>query len=298
MFKRHRNSSLLSVSEKSPKRLHISRSNSAENMDDDFSFGDSVLNSTENMNTVHINRIKELDEAMETLKSCVEPTMKDMAKAMISFMSSQKSSMEENLALKKQLFSVSKKTVENTVAIQSLQRDFSEEVLELRAENNRTKQLMIENEVFVSGFSTKPDASYAAKKIAQILHYPTSSISNCFSYEFTNRKKKKEAHIVIRLNSLSDKISFVQAKIKMGPIYEDQLFENVESPSSRIPVRIANRLTPMNRNIISKLRDLQTEGKIVKDGIRYRDCFYEAKLIDSAEFVPIPSLTHLDLIFK
>lgn len=299
MSKRPRNSSLLSISDKNPKRLHLSCTNSVGNMEDDFSFEEgSVLNSTGNMNAAHQNRIKELNDAMETLKSREEPTLKDMANAMLSFMSSQKTSMEENHAFKKQLFSVTKKTMENSLAIQNLQRDFSEEVLELRAENNRTKQLLIENEIFISGFSIKPEPSYAVQQIAQILRQPFSSITNCYSYEFTNRNKTKESHIVIRFNALTDKINFVQAKIKNGPIYADQLFENVEPPSTRVPIRIANRLTPMNRNIIAKLRDLQTKGKIVKDGIRYRDCFYEAKLKDSLEFVPVPSLTHLDLMLK
>lgn len=308
MSKRQRNSSLLSLSGKDPKRIHMSGTNNIGKMDfEEISFEEgldngSVLNSTESMNAVHKNRIKELDDAMETLRSRDEPTLKDMANAMLSFMSSQKTSLEENHAFKKQLFSVTRKTVENSLAIQNLQRDFSEEVLELRAENNRTKQLMIENEVFISGFSTKPDPSFAVKEIAKILQQPISSIMNCFSYEFTNRKKLKESHIVIKFNSLTDKINFVQAKMKSGPIYVDQLIENAEttstSTSSRIPIRIANRLTPTNRTIISKLRDLQTKGKIVKDGIRYRDCFYEAKLKDSSEFVPVPSITHLDLMLK
>lgn len=184
------------------------------------------------------------------------------------------------------------------MAIQNLQKDVSEEVLELRAENCRTKQLLIENEVFISGFLTKPDASHAVQQIAQILQQPTSSITNCYAYEFTNRKKSKESHIIVKFNSLTDKINFVQAKIKSGPIYVDQLVVNSEIPPTRIPIRIANRLTPLNRDIISKLRDLQTKGKITKNGIRYRNCFYEVKLKDASDFVPVPSLIHLDLLFK
>lgn len=88
MSKRQRNNSLLSLSGKDPKRLHISGTTNNENMDaEEISFvaglgNESVLNSTENMNAAHKNRIKELDEAMATLSACEEPTLKDMANAM------------------------------------------------------------------------------------------------------------------------------------------------------------------------------------------------------------------------
>jgi hypothetical protein len=301
MFKRQRNTSQQSASGKSPKRILFEEE--IEYMDENsFITGmanNSVLNSTEARQLEHQERVKSLDVAMETLRSCDEPSLKDISNAMLSFMQTQKDSMNEHHAFKNQLFSVTKKVAENSLAIKNMQQDFSDETLSLRAENAQNKQLLIEHELLITGFSAKPDPNLAADKISQILKVTTSSYFNCHAYEFSNRSTKaKEAHVVIKFNSIPDKINFNKAKIKHGPIYLDQLLENAGESSARVPIKFVNRLTPMNREIISKLRDLQTKGKIVKDGIRYRDCFFEAKLINATDFVPVPSLVHLDIIFK
>jgi hypothetical protein len=63
------------------------------------------------------------------------------------------------------------------------------------------------------------------------------------------------------------------------------------------PIKIFNRLTKENRLVIASLRKLQKEGKILKDGIRYRNCSFEVKVDADSNFVAIPSLDHLNLFF-
>jgi hypothetical protein len=62
-------------------------------------------------------------------------------------------------------------------------------------------------------------------------------------------------------------------------------------------IKVFNRLTKTNRSIISSLRALQKEGKILKDGIRYRNCSFEVKIDADSAFQAVPSIDQLKLIF-
>jgi hypothetical protein len=75
----------------------------------------------------------------------------------------------------------------------------------------------------------------------------------------------------------------------------------VADPSTddtNIPLKVFNRLTKTNRSIISSLRALQKEGKILKDGIRYRNCSFEVKIDADSAFQAVPSVDQLKLIFE
>jgi hypothetical protein len=268
----------------------------------DFSianFDNTQLNSTGKFDAELIERCAPLDKAIKDLSGTENPSIKDISVAIICLLNSQKEALAEQIALKKQLFSMTKKVVENAHAIKNMQEGFSSDVLHLSAKFNQLEQLRIDDEICIGGFPSKPDPNHAKKELCKIFNIPTSAIYRCYSYEFKNKRTKKiEGQLVLKFNCKTDHISFNKLKREIGTIYVPQLMVNPSVELANNPAKIFNRLTPTNRSIIAMLRMLQKEGKILKDGIRYRNCSFEAKLAENTDFQPVPSKEHLARIFK
>lgn len=246
--------------------------------------------------------VKSLEEAINHLERNEDPSNLDIAKAMVTMMKASKTSLAEHDAFKRQLNSVTKKTVENAISIKNMQKDFSKDVVHLNAKINQLEQQRLDDEVFIAGFPTKPDPTVATDALCNLFNISPLSISKKYAYEFKNRtKNSRESHLVIKFNSKAEHINFNKAKLKHGPVFVDQLIGQTGTSSNsneRQQLIILNRLSVVNRNIISTLRNLQREGKIPKDGIRYRNCFFEVKTVGSEEFVAITSMEHLNSIIS
>lgn len=176
---------------------------------------------------------------------------------------SHKSSLADQEGFKKQLSDVTKKTVENTISIHNVQSDFSNDVMTLTAKINKAEQQRIDDEIFISGFSSKPDADFAVNELCKLFNFPISSISKKYSYEFLNRSKNiKEGHVVIKFNSKTDQINFNKIKLQHGPVFVDQLMVNTPNNPTRQSLKISNRHTPSNRSIIASLRISKKKEKL------------------------------------
>jgi hypothetical protein len=308
MTKRARNKShSKSFSGNQNKKLIMegSSKNNGHKNDDDIgdislmAFDNTQLNSTEKFDAELKTRCEPLDQAIKNLTTNKNPSIKDISDALVVLLTSQKEALAEQNSLKKQLFSMTSKTIENAMAIKNMQRDFAADVLNLTAKQNKFEQSRIDDEVAVGGFPSKPDSESATKQLCQILNVPISSVYRAYSYEFKNKKtQKNEGQLVIKFNCKTDHINFNKAKREADPVHVSQLMVDASAECVSAPVKIFNRLTPNNRSIIASLRKLQKEEKILKDGIRYRNCCFEIKTDATSDFQPVPSTDHLNIIFK
>jgi hypothetical protein len=260
--------------------------------------GNSVLKSTEKFEVELYERCKLIDEAIKQLDEKDNPTIKDMANALVILMTSHKEAIAEQNSLKKQLFSLTKKTIENSISIKNMQNELCSDALHLNAKLNRIEQHKIDDEISISGFPSKPDHKFATENFCKIFGIPTNKILRSFAFEFTNKKaNKKEGQVVIKFHSKSDHIHFNKLKKQKGPILISQLMDGSSTDLENTPVKIFNRLTKVNRSIIASLRKYQKEERILENGIRYRNCSFEIKTDANADFQEVPSLDHLKLLF-
>jgi hypothetical protein len=231
-------------------------------------------------------RVKPLDLAIRELEGKEKPTIKDMA--LVILMTSHKDALAEQNSLKKQLFSLTKKTVENSLTIKNMQSGFSHDVLKLTARINQ-----------ISGFPLKPDPALVISELCKFYDILESMIRRSYSFEFQNKKTKKlEGQLVIKFQSKSDHIKFNKLKLQKGTNFMPDPETNPSSGDANNSLKIFNRLTKVNRSIIASLRRYQKEGKILKDGVRYRNCCFEIKIDVESEFQAVPSIDHLKLIFE
>jgi hypothetical protein len=264
-----------------------------------MAFEKTQLNSTEKFEAELKTRCEPLDQAIKNLTTNQNPSIKDISDALVVLLTSQKEALTEQNAFKKQLFSMTSKIIENAMAIKNMQRDFAADVLNLTAKQHKFEQSKIDDEVAVGGFPSKPDPAYATKQLCQILNLPISLVYRAYAYEFKNKKtQKNEGQLVIKFNCKTDHIKFNKIKREADPVQVSQLMVDASEEYANVPVKIFNRLTPNNRSIIASLRKLQKEEKIIKDGIRYRNCCFEVKTDATSDFQPVPSIDHLNIIFN
>jgi hypothetical protein len=254
-------------------------------------FEQSVLNSTAKLDAELTERVKPLDQAIRELEGKENPTIKDMAKALVILMTSHKEALAEQNSLKKQLFSLTKKTVENSLTIKNMQSGFSHDVLKLTARINQMEQGKIDKEIAISGFPSKPDPALVISELCKFYDIPESMIRRSYSFEFQNKSTKKlEGQLVIKFQSKSDHIKINKLKLQKGTNFMPDPENNPSSGDANNSLKIFNRLTKVNRSIIASLRRYQKEGKILKDGVRYRNCCFEIKIDVDSEFQPVPSI--------
>jgi hypothetical protein len=250
-----------------------------------------IFNSTENDIDPGVKQVDELDAMIENLKQKTEPTNKDISEGIIQIMTLQRNHLLEVRSLQKQLFSTTKKTIENTRDINELKVNddkLSDEILELSAKYNYLEQSKIDSDVFISGFITKPDDAFVVDQICGFYDISKETIVNYYSYTSSaNKKNITNSYMIMTFKSKSDQIAFKSKVTSLGPITLSQVLHNAANVDQKKTLRISSRLTITNRHIIRDLRYLQAEKKICS--IRYRNCHFQMKKDMESAFEPIPT---------
>jgi hypothetical protein len=204
-----------------------------------------IFNSTENDIDPGVKQVDELDAMIENLKQKTEPTNKDISEGIIQIMTLQRNHLLEVRSLQKQLFSTTKKTIENTRDINELKVNddkLSDEILELSAKYNYLEQSKIDSDVFISGFITKPDDAFVVDQICGFYDISKETIVNYHSYTSSaNKKNITNSYMIMTFKSKSDQIAFKSKVTSLGPITLSQVLHNAANVDQKKTLRISSR---------------------------------------------------------
>jgi hypothetical protein len=162
--------------------------------------------------------------------------------------------------------------------------------------NSFLKQKDIDQDVIITGFVDDPDEEAIASKLCEKFNFPRDKIFTTESWSFINDDtKKKKGVMIITFKSKTAQIQFMKKKIEFGNLVLNELLDH-DAKEDFILLRINNRLSQLNLDILKKLRDLLKSGEIAH--FRYRNwLFYIRKEAHSA-LIPITSLEMLDKLFE
>lgn len=255
---------------------------------------------------IHSDNINKLRESAVELANIENPTNSDVIKAIIKSMDIQITTLTEINSSNQKISNLSneinkiktdvkkdKKDFENE---KSKQNEFNAQILnkvhQNTAEINYINQAKIDAEIYIGGFTEKPEVSNAIEVFCGHYDIPRSSIAHAYSFE-TGTDRERKGFLIIRFQSKTEQIQFKEKKKSKPAITINQI--QTENP---VPVAVnkglfcAARLTPVNQEISKKLRDLLENDKI-KD-IKYKNCFFQVKQFENSAYIPVPTLQFLE----
>lgn len=228
-----------------------------------------------------------------------EMSNNDLATGISLLISMQKSTLDRFDSLDKKLSAVNIKTNTNTKNIDIIHQNslYQTDLIYKNIESaSYFKQDKIDKEVFLSGFPSVPDEKIVVKELCKLYKVQLNSIKHHKAIPVKNSDGTiKSAYMIIEFATKEDHIQFIQNKNTTGqPTLAKLTHQEVNDVTKKI-IKISRRLSIENRQIIHKLRELQTANKIIK--IRFRNCFYEVLVKQDGKFQPIPSMPHLNVFF-
>lgn len=161
---------------------------------------------------------------------------------------------------------------------------------------NFVKQQQIDNNVLISGFSTKPNEEVAIQEILTIYDFPLNVVQSTKSFETKGTaKQQKKGMLFVKFKYKEDQIDFLKKREIYGPIYQSQILPEASQETHDNQLTISRCLTAENRDVINQLRSLNKFNKIY--AIRYRNCCFQMQIHQNEIFIPIPSTEHLKKYF-
>lgn len=140
----------------------------------------------------------------------------------------------------------------------------------IQNETDFLHQWRIDNDLFLSGFPSKPDINEVTGKLTEIYQFSPLEITYKYSFTYTNpRTKNKNHYAVVGLNRRDIKDKIFTAKKIRGPLFLSDLFD--QSAAAADPeIQISNRLTVPNLRLQRVLTRLKKNSLLHK--ILYKNC--------------------------
>lgn len=241
------------------------------------------------------NNNNPLLNTLTELKKIEDPTPKQLLEAMIAMMQ-----MQLGMNLKIDSMSKSMKSLESAISSNKTRIDTLEEnfddledlAIESKGAINLIKQKEIDNNVMISGFPNKPDATEAANKILENYEMNPNCIKYCYSYERSVENKKDKSvktigYLVITLNSKSDQINLQKKKKEKGLPVLKNIVANPPANQADSQLKMFNMLTSENISIQQDLRKLIEDNRIVE--IKFRNCCFYIRIKEDSDLIAVSS---------
>jgi hypothetical protein len=259
-------------------------------------------NSTRYNNT--LNSSAGMADMMEKFKSIENPSNQDLMNLMLSVLetctntNNRVSNIEEVISQVEdntdRLEKVEQKLDHLEISQMELDKKLSHDNSVTKSENSYLLQKDIDRDVIISGFNTNPNEELILDKLCEKLDFPINKVFTTDSWSSTQEHRTK-GFMIITFKSKSAQIQFMKKKFAFGNISLNELMNNDQNHDVTI-LRFNNRLTPLNHDILKKLRDLKKDGKIAQ--IKYRNCFFNIRKEDNSALLPITSLELLQNLFE
>ena len=209
-----------------------------------------------------------LQGAISEFKTIQEPSNKDIGNLLVTCLESLMA-MNTKLYDHHQAITELQSTVStNSVAIKVLNQKNDD----LEKKINKIQQFEVDNDIFISGFTTKPDPSKVTAKLLSLMNLPESSI--LYKYAFSKDEKPQKSStpqdpakkndtkhfMVISFASKNHKINFFRIKKGLGKISYHQLLEVGDKKTTQnSTINFSNRLSIFNMQIFRKLIKLKED---------------------------------------
>lgn len=184
---------------------------------------------------------------------------------------------------------------ENEIAALQLQNNnILNELNDLRAATNIMQQEKIDKDVIISGFPEEFKFNMEEDFITKLCDYyifNRNLISNFFSFQNFSKK----IFIVLTFVDKKSQILFKQTCKQKGPFILGTIQTSntpTQTSSRDIPLRINNRITKTNQEIIRELRELLEKKQIT--AIRFRNSCFQYKKNENSAFTSACTLDHIN----
>lgn len=260
------------------------------------------------------------DDSIETMISDLQanpaPTNKDLANFFVDYVRSQNEFRQlmfdtkrrtENLEEKvdtvdKRTGEVENKVTQNTKAIDSLRMDAQQQqnqVSYIEASTHKLEQFQVDNDIFLSGFPSKPDCEDVTKSLMALYDIPESQVNFKYQYEFEVKSKPKASstpngsgkkftvhHVVIGFKDKFTKNKFMSAKKTKGPVTYEQLSRNeLPNEMKTATIKCTNRLSKFNLMVQRELMNAKMKNKIHSFQLHYG--WFRLKVEEKSQWIVI-----------
>lgn len=125
-----------------------------------------------------------------------------------------------------------------------------------------------DNDVFMTGFPSLPDAEAVLKEMSVIYNIEPTTVSETFAYEYTMEKsKKKSYHMIISFRDSSAKKKFMMKKKELGPLKLEQIKmqtkdKKKDDKKKNDTILCTHRLSKFNLKVCHVLSRAKADEKI------------------------------------
>lgn len=238
-------------------------------------------------------------EILSQLDSVTSPRPEDLMAGITATLRTLVSVQQDIKNTNTRLTGLSSKIEQNTenIQINNDNINYNHNLILKNIENvNFLKQLQIDNNVLINGFSGRPNEELATEKILETFEIPINTVQSTNSFESKGTAKKpKTGMLFIKFKTKEDHINFLKKKETVGPIFQSQLLPSSSENGKDSQLTISRCLTTENRDVINQLRAIHGLGGI--KSIRYRNCCFQMQIKENDPFIPVPSTEHLKCYF-
>lgn len=167
--------------------------------------------------------------------------------------------------------------------------------LQMQSDINILKQKEFDSQVILSGFPDLPNEPVVLQEIVKKFGLTINDIIKSDVW-VTNNNNRKHGFMSLVFASKSAQIKFMKSKIANGPVYLSELCRENIKDSDKIVIFFNNRLSPENRDIHKKIRQLLKDKKIFKS--RFRNSQFEIQLNSFSQFQAVPSIDFLQSLVQ
>jgi hypothetical protein len=230
----------------------------------------SELNSSTDLEVLNKSMCTLLEEVSEK----PENQDNDIVKLLTTFMKYSMAKEDEDKKKWKKVEELEEKSIEHDVVLECVQTEIKAvkgDMGDMQHSLNLLEQKRVDNDVFVSYFTSKPNADDVAKKILSISNTPENAIIDSYSFPITSRNtptanstqrqgtKTSKFALIMSFRDYRSKRTFLSSRKNCGPLKQSQLFQ---SSANDTTIRISNRLSAFNLRTLKGLHQAKDEKKI------------------------------------
>lgn len=170
-------------------------------------------------------------------------------------------------------------------------KELKGKIVSLQEETDYMHQWRLDNDLFISGFPSKPDDTLVTTKLAEIFQFPIQEVTYHYNFSLPHPKTSAPMHyVVIGLAKRGIKTNIFAKKISLGPLFYSQIVGEGINPDAEIFIN--NRYTAKNLAINKELRDLKKANRISK--IVYKNCVLHVAPTSGSDIIPIKTFEALE----
>ncbi len=185
------------------------------------------------------------------------------------------------------------------------QNDFQAQINTIEKSINMMDQKKIDNDVYISLFTTKPNVEKVVKEILKLSKSPENSLKDFYTIPIKQNHAANSTQlpssssifygIVASFKNFNDKISFLKARRKLGPIKLNQLLSHLPREDDR-SIKIQNRLSAFNLKALKTLNGLKNTKKI--SDFRMHNGLFKYQLTDDTRWQILSSNEQLNKMLE